>query len=54
MKREMLKARYCPLCAGSGKVDRGNGSTKPCVCVAGLIEQHRRKGLRNAHRKNAP
>jgi hypothetical protein len=41
---------YCKLCAGSGKVDTGNGSTKPCVCVAGLIERHRRKLLAQARR----
>lgn len=39
----LAKAEYCQLCHGSGKVDRGNGSTKPCTCVAGLIERNRRK-----------
>lgn len=42
---------YCKLCQGSGKVDRGNGSTKPCICVAGLIERHRRKSLATGKQK---
>jgi hypothetical protein len=37
------KGYYCPTCHGSGKVDRGNGTTKPCDCTAGLIERARRK-----------
>jgi hypothetical protein len=37
------KKGFCKLCHGSGKVDRGNGSTRPCTCVAGLLESHRRK-----------
>ena len=37
---------YCPKCGGTGKVDRGNGSTKPCDCHAGLIERARRKVLK--------
>ena len=31
--------KYCSKCGGSGKLDRGNGSTKPCgECIDGLIE----------------
>jgi hypothetical protein len=40
------QARGQQLCAGSGKVDRGNGTTKPCDCVAGLIERMRRRTAR--------
>lgn len=40
---------YCKLCSGSGKVDRGNGTTKPCICVAGLIEAQRRRAAKGAH-----
>jgi len=47
MKRRQPTAKdRCTKCGGSGKVDRGNGSTRPCDCTAGLIEQHRRKSLR--------
>jgi hypothetical protein len=46
--REVEKrlADYCARCHGSGKVDRGNGSTKPCDCAAGLAERARRKARR--------
>jgi hypothetical protein len=40
------KPKYCPRCGGSGKVDRGNGTTKPCDCVAGLIERARRRTIK--------
>lgn len=47
MSKPMIdKAGYCTVCRGTGKVDRGNGSTKPCTCVAGLIESNRRKEAR--------
>jgi hypothetical protein len=46
------KPGYCRLCAGSGKLDRGNGATKPCDCEAGLIERARRRSLR-ARRKES-
>jgi DnaJ-class molecular chaperone len=36
---------YCPKCAGTGKLDRGNGTTKPCQCGSGLIERARRRTL---------
>jgi len=41
---------YCAKCGGSGKLDRGNGTTKLCDCVAGLIERARRRSLRDALR----
>lgn len=34
---------HCKTCSGTGKVDRGNGTTKPCECVAGQAERARRK-----------
>lgn len=43
--------KYCAKCAGTGKIDRGNGSTKPCDCAAGLIEGTRRKDTRATKRK---
>jgi hypothetical protein len=47
----MKKGKYCSICGGSGKRDRGNGSTKPCDCAAGLIERARRRSLRDAGRR---
>jgi hypothetical protein len=44
------RGKYCKSCGGSGKVDRGNGTTKPCDCVAGLIENFRRRQRREARR----
>lgn len=44
-----MSARKCPRCRGTGKIDRGNGSTKPCDCVAGLIERARRKTARRRY-----
>ena len=41
-----LKAKRCVRCHGTGKVDRGNGTTKPCDCTAGLIERARRRSSR--------
>lgn len=46
-----MKPKHCTKCGGSGKVDRGNGSTKPCDCTAGLIERLRRRAAR---RKSKP
>jgi DnaJ-class molecular chaperone len=40
----------CPQCHGTGKIDRGNGTTKPCDCPAGLLERLRRKALAAAKR----
>jgi hypothetical protein len=50
---EKARACRCSKCGGTGKVDRGNGSTKPCDCTAGLIERARRRALRNAKRAEA-
>jgi hypothetical protein len=46
----MKRAKYCAKCRGTGKVDRGNGSTKPCDCVAGHIEFFRRKAVAAARK----
>ena len=39
------KPPNCLKCKGTGKVDRGNGSTKACDCAAGIAERARRAGL---------
>ena len=44
---------YCPKCAGTGKLDRGNGTTKPCECVCGRIERARRIKLANGRKLRA-
>lgn len=46
IREAATKPGYCRTCGGSGKVDRGNGATKPCNCTAGLIERARRRSLR--------
>jgi len=38
----------CQTCGGTGKVDRGNGTTKPCHCAAGIREAARIRELRRA------
>lgn len=42
----MKKRRYCAKCGGSGKVHIGNGVTRLCDYVAGLVERAYRRTLR--------
>lgn len=44
----MSKPRVCVACRNTGKLDRGNGTTKPCDCAAGLRERLRRREARRA------
>jgi hypothetical protein len=36
----------CTLCSDAGKIDRGNGTTKPCTCTTGQAEAARRRAKR--------
>jgi len=38
----------CDRCHDAGKLDRGNGTTKPCDCAAGQAEAARRRRQRKA------
>jgi hypothetical protein len=50
----LMPPKPCRSCGGTGKADRGNGSTKPCYCDAGIAESARRRALRDAKRSELP
>jgi hypothetical protein len=51
-RQEQLRQprRKCANCGDTGKVDRGNGTTKPCDCAVGVKERERRAQLKRGKR----